>query len=150
MRILKLEAADNESVAAVAHLFDQYRQFYEEQPNFEACLQYIKERTTRAESTIFFVQNSANEIVGFTQLYNSFCSVELRPLVYLYDLFVSASARRTGAARALMAKAKEYATQCDACRLTLATQKTNKKAQSLYESLGYKRDGEFYNYDLTL
>ncbi|MGI9292815.1 MAG: GNAT family N-acetyltransferase [Pseudomonadales bacterium] len=150
MRIHKLEAADYESVEAVAHLFDQYRQFYEEKPNFETCLEYIKERTARAESTIFFAQNPAHEIVGFTQLYNSFCSVELQPLVYLYDLFVLVSARRTGAARALMARAKEYAIECRACRLTLATQKTNKKAQSLYESLGYIREGEFYNYDLNL
>ncbi|MGI9288909.1 MAG: GNAT family N-acetyltransferase [Pseudomonadales bacterium] len=150
MRVLKLGTPDHESVAAVANLFDQYRQFYKEPANLEACSQYIKERTTRDESTIFFAQNAANEIVGFTQLYNSFCSVELQPLVYLYDLFVLPSARRTGAARALMAEAKKYAIHCGACRLTLATQKTNSKAQSLYESLGYKRDGEFYNYDLSL
>ena len=132
----------------LADLFDQYRQFYEQPPNFEACRAFMAERIKNNESVIFAAQSDDGTLIGFTQLYRSFCSVELKEIFYLYDLFVDPSARRVGAARALMEAARQYASARGADRLTLETAITNRAAQALYEDLGYERSEEFYTYSL--
>jgi len=134
----------------LADLFDQYRQFYEQPPNFEACRAFMAERIKNNESVIFAAQSDDGTLIGFTQLYRSFCSVELKEIFYLYDLFVDPSARRVGAARALMEAARQYASAREAGRLTLETAISNHVAQALYEDLGYERDKEFYTYHLDL
>ncbi|NNE33610.1 MAG: GNAT family N-acetyltransferase, partial [Rhodothermales bacterium] len=64
----------------------------------------------------------------------------------LNDLFVEAGSRRKGVARALMQAAVEHATQLGSPSLELATQKTNRAAQRLYESMGWELDIEFDRY----
>lgn len=139
-----------EHLDELASLFDQYRQFYQQPPNLEACRAFMAERINNDESVIFAAQSDEGSIVGFTQLYRSFCSVELQEIFYLYDLFVDPSARRTGTARALMEAARQYAAAREAGRLTLETAISNRIAQALYEDLGYARDKEFYTYHLDL
>ncbi len=147
---MKIIQATIEQLDVVATLFDKYRQFYEQKPDYDRCREYIRQRITNDESVIFIAQKSTGEIVGFTQLYKSFCSVELKELIYLYDLFVEPSVRRMGVAKALMETAKTYAEECGAARLTLDTGITNASAQNLYEALGYEKDEEFYTYHLAL
>lgn len=133
-------------LAAVAQLFDQYRQFYEQAPDAALALQFITERFTKQESVLLVAQESSGDLVGFCQLYPSFCSVEAKPIYVLYDLFVAPSARQTGAGRALMQAAEARALQDGKARMDLTTAKTNLRAQSLYESLGWVRDEVFYAY----
>jgi ribosomal protein S18 acetylase RimI-like enzyme len=142
--------ANTEHLNKLAGLFDQYRQFYKQPPNLEACRAFMAERISNDESVIFAAQSDEGSLIGFTQLYRSFCSVELKEIFYLYDLFVDPTARRTGTARALMAAARQYALAHDADRLTLETSISNRIAQTLYEDLGYERDKEFYTYHLDL
>ena len=99
---------------------------------------------------IFAAQTDDGDIVGFTQLYRSFCSVEMKELIYLYDLFVAPRARRQGVARALMDAARQYAHDRGAGRLQLETAISNRPGQALYEDLGWERDQEFYTYHLAL
>ena len=58
---------------------------------------------------VFAARLDDEGVVGFTQLYRSYCSVAMQELIYLYDLFVAPDARRQGVARALMAAARQYA-----------------------------------------
>ncbi len=146
---VKIIRAKAENLDELAGLFDQYRQFYEQAPGLEACRAFMAERIENDESVIFAAQSDEGFIIGFTQLYRSFCSVELKELIYLYDLFVAPTARRTGAARALMEAARQYASARGADRLTLETAITNRAAQALYEDLGYERSEEFYTYSLA-
>ena len=95
-------------------------------------------------------ENAEGDIVGFTQLYPAFCSVLADRTFVLYDLFVTPSARGTGAGRALMEAAEAHARKSGAARLELQTAKTNKIGQSLYETCGWKRDELFYNYTKSL
>lgn len=88
--------------------------------------------------------------LGFVQLYPSFSSVSMKRLWVLNDLFVVPGARRRGAAEALMARARRLALETGAEGLVLETAVDNKKAQRLYEKLGWKRDREFYRYNLDL
>jgi ribosomal protein S18 acetylase RimI-like enzyme len=134
----------------VAQLFDQYRQFYEQPPDPALGEKFIRDRFANQESTILVASTAAPAIVGFTQLYATFCSVSAGPIYVLYDLFVEEAARRHGVARALMTASYDYARQTGAIRLELSTAITNLKAQALYESLGWVRDVEFYRYSLAI
>ena len=133
-------------LAAVASLFDQYRQFYEQAPDAALALQFITERFANKESVLLVAQDDAGALVGFCQLYPSFRSVEAKPIYVLYDLFVAPSARKTGAGRALMLAAEARARADGKARMDLTTAKTNRRAQALYESLGWVRDEVFYAY----
>ena len=68
----------------------------------------------------------------------------------LYDLYVEQKYRRLGYGRMLMLKAKDYAIKKRMKIVELSTAINNKKAQSLYVSLDYKRDTEYYNYYLEI
>jgi ribosomal protein S18 acetylase RimI-like enzyme len=142
--------AEAQDLDAVAALFDAYRQFYEMPADPVLARRYLDERFQRGESTILVAENAASEIVGFTQLYPSFCSVLADRTFVLYDLFVTPSARGTGAGRALMEAAESYARANGAARLMLQTARTNTIGQSLYESCGWKRDDLFYVYEKGL
>lgn len=130
----------------VAEMFDAYRQFYEQAPDRAAARDFIEQRMARSESVILVAETDEGELVGFTQLYPLFCSVEARPIYSLYDLFVRPAARRTGAGRALLLAAERLAAEHGKARMDLTTAKTNLNAQSLYESLGWVRDEVFYAY----
>lgn len=147
---LTIREARQDDLAAVASLFDQYRQFYEQAPDAALALQFITERFTRQESVLLVAQDSAGALVGFCQLYPSFCSVEAKPIYVLYDLFVVPSARQSGAGRALMLAAQARARTDGKARMDLTTAKTNLRAQALYESLGWVRDEVFYAYNRPL
>jgi ribosomal protein S18 acetylase RimI-like enzyme len=142
--------AESRDLEAVAALFDAYRQFYEKPADLALARRYLTERFQRRESVILVAENATGDIVGFTQLYPAFCSVLADRTYVLYDLFVTPSARGTGAGRALMEAAEAHARKAGAARLQLETAKTNRIGQSLYESCGWERDELFYVYSKTL
>jgi ribosomal protein S18 acetylase RimI-like enzyme len=138
--------ASIDDLKLLAVLFDAYRQFYEQTPNLELAKIFIAERINNKESVIFVAENSERNLIGFCQIYPSFCSVAAAKIGVLYDLYVDKSTRKTGAGRALMLAAHEYAVENGMARLDLTTAKDNVKAQALYESLGWVRDEVFYAY----
>jgi GNAT superfamily N-acetyltransferase len=88
--------------------------------------------------------------LGFTQLFLSFSSASAARIFILNDLFVIEKARRAGVGRLLLHAAARFGRGTGAVRLTLSTEVTNEKAQALYEKEGWKRQTEFYSYDLSL
>jgi ribosomal protein S18 acetylase RimI-like enzyme len=142
--------AEARDLGTVAALFDAYRQFYEMPADLALARRYLEERFERRESTILVAEDAEGRIVGFTQLYPAFCSVLADRTYVLYDLFVTPSARGTGAGRALMEAAEAFARANGAARLQLQTATTNKIGQSLYESCGWLRDEAFYVYEKAL
>lgn len=130
----------------LSQLFDLYRQFYEQTADNALATQFITERINKRESVIFVAENETKQLIGFCQIYPSFCSVAAAKIGVLYDLFVDSSTRKTGAGRALMLAAHEYAANNGMARLDLTTAKNNLNAQALYESLGWLRDEVFYTY----
>jgi ribosomal protein S18 acetylase RimI-like enzyme len=142
--------AEPRDLDAIAPLFDAYRQFYEKPPDLALARRYLDERFRRNESAIFVAENEEGGIIGFTQLYPAFCSVLADRTWVLYDLFVTPSARGTGAGRALMEAAEAHGRETGAARLELQTAKTNRIGQSLYESCGWERDELFYVYSKGL
>jgi len=141
--------ATKEHYKDVGALFDLYRQFYKYRANLKASTKYIKDRINQNESFIFICFYK-KEPAGFVQLYETFDSLNINKKLILYDLYVDKKYRKNGIGRKLMDKAKKLAKFKKIQNIELSTAKNNKKAQSLYESLDYKRDKEYYNYFLEL
>jgi len=144
--------ATETDVPLLAPLFDLYRQFYDKPPDPAVAESFLRARLTRGESVIFLAEPSEGPgALGFVQLYPSFSSVAACPIWVLNDLFVSPDARGLGVGRALMEEARRHAIRTGAKRLTLETVAQNKRAWSLYESLGYvlaEASARFYTLEL--
>lgn len=138
-------------VEQLAPLFDAYRQFYQQPSDLALARDFLAERLSRAESVVFVAERDGRA-VGFVQLYPLFSSTAARPrrLWLLNDLFVSPDVRGGGVGRALMERARRLAEETGAVGLELATAVTNRGAQRLYESLGYRLDDGFLRYELGL
>ena len=68
----------------------------------------------------------------------------------LNDLFVAPEARNGGLGRALLEAASSFAEGTRAKDLELKTRRENRVAQSLYESMGWEQDEDFFTYTLRL
>ena len=142
--------ADESHVVAIGRLFDLYRQFYQCDADLELACRFIGERIKNNESVIFIATENET-VVGFTQIYPSFCSVDAIKIFILHDLYVDQSARNKGVGKLLMDKAREHVKQQGAGRIDLLTEHTNKPGQHLYEKLGYRKVLEnYYAYSLAL
>ena len=146
----KIIEAKESHIEQTGKLFDLYRQFYSYESNIKASTKYIEERIKNNESIIFIALNSENEAVGFVQLYETFGSLDLGKIIILYDLYVEKDHRRKKIGRQLMLRSHEYAKKINAKRIQLSTATDNFSGQSLYESLGYVKDIDFYTYDFEI
>ena len=146
---MEIIRAASEQVDLIAPLFDQYRQFYKYRSDLAGARRFLNERLKNRESVIFLAVEG-DEALGFTQLYPTFSSTTLRPMWILNDLFVAPLWRKSGVARALMMRARQFGMEHQAVELMLETATDNLNAQRLYESLGWKRDTEFCTYHLHL
>ena len=137
-------------IKQVGELFDLYRQFYKYVSNINESTDYISERIKNNESIIFIATNKQKEAMGFVQLYETFGSLDLGKIIILYDLYVKKNHRKNKIGRQLMLKSHEYAKKINAKRIQLSTATDNFIGQSLYESLGYVKDADFYTYDFEI
>lgn len=144
-----IKRANKNDANIIGEVFNLYRVFYKQDSNVEIAQKYIADRLTNNESVIFFAEDN-DKCIAFTQLYPTFDSVNVRQKIVLYDLFVREEYRRKGFAKLLMNAAKQYASDNNFGSIELSTGKTNTQGQSLYESLGYIRDNEYYTYDLEI
>ena len=146
----KIIEAEFNHIEKVGKLFDLYRQFYKYESNLIESTNYIKDRINKKESKIFIAINDANEAIGFVQLYETFGSLDLGKIIILYDLYVKKDHRKNKIGRQLMLRSNEYAKKINAKRIQLSTAIDNFIGQSLYESLGYVKDTDFYTYDFEI
>lgn len=75
---ITISSALEADLPQVAALFDLYRQFYEQAPDPALAREFIEARFARGESVLLVAQAAGDqgELVGFCQLYPSYCSVE--------------------------------------------------------------------------
>jgi ribosomal protein S18 acetylase RimI-like enzyme len=147
VRIREAESAD---LPALGRLLDEYRQFYKLPTDVDKATGYLKARLAVGDSVVLVAVDESEQLLGFTQLYPTWCSLLAGPVYVLYDLYVPPHARRRGVARALLKAAANRARRDGKLRMTLSTAKTNAPAQALYESLGWERDNEFHVYNLNI
>src|SRR3954471_12248848 len=89
MSPLTLRHATPDDIDALAPLFDAYRRFYEQPGDVALAGAYLLERMERRESTILVAEGDG-QLLGFCQLYPTWCSVAAARIFVLYDLFVDA------------------------------------------------------------
>jgi len=147
---IKIIKAEQKHIKEVGILFDLYRQFYKYESNLIESTNYIKDRINNNESTIFIAISDADDAIGFVQLYETFGSLDLGKIIILYDLYVKEDHRKNNIGRQLMIRSHEYAKKINAKRIQLSTATDNFIGQSLYESLGYVKDIDFYTYDFEI
>lgn len=145
--MIQIREAANADLGVVARLFNAYREFYQREPDLPRATRFISARLEHRDSVILLAEHSDTGVIGFCQLYPSFCSLEAAPIFVLYDLFVSANQRRSGTARALLQAAEAHAAAIGHVRMDLSTARSNHAAQALYESLGWIRDDVFFVYN---
>jgi GNAT superfamily N-acetyltransferase len=135
-------------VDPVAPLFDAYRQFYGRPSDLVLARQFLTDRLSAHESIVLLAQSEEAVGTGYVQIYPTFSSVRAARIYILNDLFVSPQARGRGVGRLLMEASVRTARADGAARLKLSTAINNIPAQRLYESLGWVRDQDYYEYNL--
>lgn len=145
-----IRRAENSCVEKIAPLFDAYRIFYGQPSDLPGSRDFLAERISHNESTIFYAQDESGEVLGFVQLYPLFSSVSARRTWLLNDLYTIDAARGRGIGSALLETAKKFAARTGAKGILLETGKDNISAQRLYEAQGYVQDTGYYTYFLDL
>lgn len=146
---MEIYQATIEDLEGVSKLFNSYRMFYEQTSDLEGARVYIKKRLENEDSIILVVKNN-QQYLGFTQLHPIFSSISMKNAWVLNDLFIDPDARKQGLGEMLLNKVKDYTIKTDAKSISLKTATDNYSAQRLYEKNGYKRDSQFYQYNLSL
>jgi GNAT superfamily N-acetyltransferase len=141
--------AGSSDLDAVAGLFDDYRQFYNQPSDLAGARAFLAERIEHEQSIIFLAEDD-EKALGFTQLYPSFTSAGMARTFILNDLFVAPAARGKGVGSALLRRAAEFAKGEGAVRLVLSTATDNFTAQAVYQREGWERDDAFLTYRLAL
>ncbi|EME1359694.1 TPA: GNAT family N-acetyltransferase [Klebsiella aerogenes] len=146
---MKIYQAQPHDVETILPLYLGYRRFYKVEENASQARDFILKRLQLNESVIFYADVDG-KAVGFAQLYPLFCSLEMKRIWLLYDLFVDESARKHGVAQKLISRAEQLAKESDSAFIMLSTATDNIPAQALYERNGFVRDREFFVYNKFL
>jgi ribosomal protein S18 acetylase RimI-like enzyme len=152
MSKIEIKRIDQNEVNLVVGLFNQYRIFYGKFSDLGMAKAFIDARLENNESVIF-VALDENQPVGFTQLYPKYSSVRLVKNWILNDLFVNPEYRKQGIGEALIKTVMDFAKGQGAVYVQLETAVDNFTAQSLYEQIGFVKQGpdeEFLLYKIEL
>lgn len=154
---IQIRRADASDLSRLAPLFDAYRVFYGRPSDLAVARAFLTDRFTHDQSVVFIAERregdapgAPGEAVGFTQLYPSFSSTSVARIFILNDLYVVPEARRAGVATGLLEAAASHGRAVGAVRLSLSTAIENDTAQALYASRGWRRDTEYFTYNLLL
>lgn len=149
MTDLRIHRAVLTDLEALQPLFAGYREFYGQKSDPAGEHRFLHERLTNHDSVIFIARDGATA-VGFAQLFQTYSSVRLAPTYVLEDLYVQPEARHRGAGNALLERAKQHAYKSGASGMFLETAHSNRTAQRLYESAGWKLESEFRKYNCPM
>jgi GNAT superfamily N-acetyltransferase len=92
------------------------------------------------ESEILVVENNAQNIIGFVQLYLLFSSTRMQRIWLLNDLFVHLKFRGFGLSKVSIDKVKNHCVETNSCSIILETEKENTTGNQLYLSSGFQKD----------
>lgn len=141
-----IRSANEKDVDELAGLFNDYRIFYQKEPDIEGGKKFISERIASNESQIFVAEDKG-VLVGFVQLYPLFSSTRMKRLWLLNDLFVVPAFRSKGISVALLDRCKELCHQTGSCGMILETAKENIVANKLYKRTGFVPDNHHNYYE---
>ncbi|HTU71030.1 MAG TPA: GNAT family N-acetyltransferase [Candidatus Baltobacteraceae bacterium] len=141
--------ARSDDIEQLLPLVRSYRVFYGQEPDAASERRFVAKHLRDATSTVF-VANAGGETVGFVQIFESWSTVRLAPVLILEDLFVEPGWRKRGIARSLIGAALAYARENGAAAMFLETAAENQRAQSVYERAGWLRERIFVKFNAPL
>ena len=144
--MVEIRKAQLSDLPQLTGLVEQYRAFYNQEPN-ELTKDYLSSRLTNNE-IVTFVAQVDGDLVGFANCYPTFSTVSLSEIWLLNDLFVDPAHRGKHIDDELVQTAEQAARLSGATRIWLRTAHTNTPAQALYEGRGWVQDEVFRRYDL--
>ncbi len=144
-----MRRATTRDVDALLPLVRSYRTFYGQPPDDDGERRFIGKHLRDRTSTVFFA-SGAGFALGFVQLFESWSTVRLAPVLILEDLFVEPQFRRRGIGRSLIDAALAYARESGAAAMFLETAVDNDRAQEVYEREGWLREVAFFKYNAPL
>ncbi|MEJ7693758.1 MAG: GNAT family N-acetyltransferase [Daejeonella sp.] len=153
---MEIKRINYEERQLVIDLFNKYRIFYKKPSDIKLAETFIAERLRNNESVIFaaFEENDGEQIpIGFTQLYPKFSSGRAIKIWVLNDLYVKEGHRKKSVGNKLIETVLEYAQSDGVSVVELSTAVDNYTAQSLYESIGFVKQGpdtEFLSYQIMI
>jgi GNAT superfamily N-acetyltransferase len=95
-----------------------------------------------------WVAEREGRVVAYAATFETYSTFLARPLLYLEDLFVTATARRRGVARALLAHLARETLRRGCARLAWTVLDWNRDAQAFYDGLGARRQAQWLPYAL--
>ena len=98
----QIREARSGDLPALGRLFDEYRQFYKLPTDVDKATGYLEARLAAGDSVVLVAADESGQLIGFTQLYPTWCSLLAGPVYVLYDLYVPPRARRRVVARSLL------------------------------------------------
>jgi GNAT superfamily N-acetyltransferase len=146
IRVQRAGAAD---IEALLPLVQAYRVFYEQPPDDPGERRFMLKHL-RDSSSAVFLASCEERAAGFVQLFESWSTVRLAPVLVLEDLFVHEAFRNRGVATALMDAAIHFARETGAAAMFLETAADNLRAQQVYERNGWLRETHFLKYNAPL
>ncbi|MBK8546206.1 MAG: GNAT family N-acetyltransferase [Saprospiraceae bacterium] len=128
----------------IVSMFDNYRIFYNQSSDPEGAATFLSERLGKNESVLLIAYLSG-KAAGFTQLFHSFSSVSMKPLMILNDLYTNPEMRGYRIGSALLQAAENIAKSLHCKGLILETA-VNNPARKLYAKSGWSQDPGFVHY----
>jgi len=146
---ISVRRASVEDLELVLPLVRAYRLFYEQEPDDARERRFIEKHLRDGTSTLF-IALAGERAVGFEQIFESWSTVRLAPVLILEDLFVEPTFRGYGIGRSLIYAALAFARESGVAGMSLETAVSNERAQKVYEREGWERERKFYKYNAPL
>tara|TARA_B110000046_G_C12818384_1_gene324291 strand:- start:264 stop:665 length:402 start_codon:yes stop_codon:yes gene_type:complete len=122
--------------------------FFTKKTDLAAAKKFLREHLTNDRSVVFMVYDDSR-VVGFTQLYSLFSSVNMAAAWLLNDLFVDQTYRGKKIGKQLLEAAQNHCRATQAKRVSIETKQTNVEGNKLYPIIGFEKDPEhnFYYWE---
>lgn len=150
MEIVNIRPAVKKDTPQLLNLMYQYIvDFYKcPRPSEESLKKLINHLLENPyEGIQFVVEKEPYQLVGFSTLYFTFNTLEVKRMAFLYDLFVSPDVRGQKIGEKLLQNCVNYIRENDYSHMIWETAHDNLAAQSLYEKIGAKK-AVWLNYEI--
>ncbi|MEA2496362.1 MAG: hypothetical protein QOJ29_4273 [Thermoleophilaceae bacterium] len=146
---MTIETVTEADLPELLRLMRGYCDFYESDPSDEKLLDMCRALLANPdlEGVQFVARDDSGRAIGFATIFWTWSTNAAARLGTMNDLFVSADARGSGAAEALIGACVERCRERGAVRLEWQTALDNHRAQAVYDRVGGKRE-QWLDYSL--
>lgn len=147
-----ISIAGQADLAELLPLMRGYCDFYDVNPTDDALLTMSRALIAdpKHEGFQLIARDDDARAIGFATVFWTWATSSASRIGVMNDLFVHPDARGSGTADELIAECGRLAREHGASSLEWQTAKDNRRAQSVYDRVGGKRDDRWLSYSLEL